>query len=324
MYNCEIVFILNKLLVICKRERLGLKLLTTMLLWMIKKTKTIQFDLKSTLVGPLWARAKYSQIYPELLEDFQAIDLIKKIKEKHSDSQQEFEKMENFVDEYYGLAFVNRAIIFDNIIKEYLKKYPYACIINLGCGFDTTYSRVDNGNLTWYNLDLPEVINYRKELIPETSRNRVIPKSIFDFTWFDDIDYDEEKGIFFIAGGLFQYFYEHKVSELIIKMSLKFPKGELIFDNPSRIGIKIINRRFKKQGVEGVTFVFHVGNPKKQFTKLSNNINLVNSFPFFRKMEIKKEWKLKTKLMIFLCNKLHIVKFIHLCFLSNSTSSFLK
>lgn len=33
---------------------------------------------------------------------------------------------------------------------------------NLGCGLDTTFERVDNGLLQWYDLDLPDAVELRK------------------------------------------------------------------------------------------------------------------------------------------------------------------
>ena len=35
--------------------------------------------LESTMVGPLWARAKYSVLYPEILEDPQAEIILNKV-----------------------------------------------------------------------------------------------------------------------------------------------------------------------------------------------------------------------------------------------------
>jgi O-methyltransferase involved in polyketide biosynthesis len=33
---------------------------------------------------------------------------------------------------------------------------PKGTVINLGAGLDDTFSRVDNGRVSWYNLDLPD------------------------------------------------------------------------------------------------------------------------------------------------------------------------
>ncbi|NFR58916.1 class I SAM-dependent methyltransferase [Clostridium botulinum] len=73
-----------------------------------------------------------------------------------------------------------------------MSKYPNSAIVNLGAGLDTTFFRVDNGNLNWYNIDLPDVIELRKKLLPESNREKCITKFFLDVSWFNDIkkDYD--------------------------------------------------------------------------------------------------------------------------------------
>lgn len=40
-----------------------------------------------------------------------------------------------------------RTIMFRDLLKEHLAKYPQAVFINLGCGFDDKFSQVENGTL---------------------------------------------------------------------------------------------------------------------------------------------------------------------------------
>jgi len=71
------------------------------------------------------------------------------------------------------------------------------------------------GILTKYDLDLPEVIQFRKTFIPESPRSTYISKSVFDYSWFDDIEFESDRGIFFFAAGVFNYFKEFEVKSLI-------------------------------------------------------------------------------------------------------------
>ena len=54
---------------------------------------------EETMLGPLWARAKYSQLYPELLNDLKAIDIIKKV-------DYDFSKIEDYLGEWRGLGLM--------------------------------------------------------------------------------------------------------------------------------------------------------------------------------------------------------------------------
>jgi hypothetical protein len=60
-------------------------------------------------------------------------------------------------------------------------------IVNIGTGLDTTFQRVDEGTVLWINIDLPDVFALRQKLIPDSGREMTIAKSVFDFTWIDDI-----------------------------------------------------------------------------------------------------------------------------------------
>jgi len=204
-----------------------------------------------------------------------------------------------------------RAKIFDDFIKHFIKKFPRASVVNLGSGLDTTFYRIDNGSINWYDLDLPEAIKYRNKVIPPAQRCFSIAYSIFDYSWMNKIYYEKEKGILFISGGLFYYFEEKKVSELIIKMATHFNGGELIFDNLSGLGNRILTRKLRETGVK---YKFGVGNPQKQLGKWSNKISVLDWFTYFSKIYLNPKWKFKTRMMMKLTDWLNLGKFIHISF----------
>ena len=84
---------------------------------------------------------------------------------------------------------------FDDKIKAYIADHPRASVINLGAGLDTTFYRVDNGTIHWYDHDLPAVIDIKRQLLPEPDRVTYIAKSLFDPSWFEDVTYIED-GVF--------------------------------------------------------------------------------------------------------------------------------
>jgi len=55
-------------------------------------------------------------------------------------------------------------------------------------------------------IDLPDVVALRQKLIPDSEREMTIAKSIFDFTWADDISrLTKGRPILFMAAGLLCY-----------------------------------------------------------------------------------------------------------------------
>jgi len=125
----------------------------------------------------------------------------------------------------------------DNKVKAYIKEHTHASVVNLGAGFDTAFYRVDNGTIRWYDLDLPEVIEIRKQLLPETDRSTYIAQSFLDPGWCQEIN--TENGVFMVAGGLFRYFSEAEVRQFFSLLADSFPGCEIVFEAESKSSIDI-------------------------------------------------------------------------------------
>lgn len=65
-------------------------------------------------------------------------------------------------------------------VKYYLKNHPNAAVVNLGCGLDNTGRRCDNGSCRIYNIDFPNVIAVRNELLPAGGREENLPFDLND------------------------------------------------------------------------------------------------------------------------------------------------
>ena len=136
----------------------------------------------------------------------------------------------------------------EDTVNEYLRNHPRATIINLGAGLDTTFYRVDNGLLNWYDIDLPDVIEIRKMLLPETERSKYIKESIFDMKWIKYIGKIED-GLLFISGGVLEYCDKNVVGKFFSDLAEHFPGSEIVF-NVSRqniIAAFILNRTMKSR-----------------------------------------------------------------------------
>ncbi len=273
-------------------------------------------SIQSTMVGPLWARATFSKRYPHILKDQEASHIFAKVAKKHPEAEAKFAAMEQLVDQFLGLFFLVRARVIDESVRNYLIGNPEASVVNLGCGLDTAFTRVDNGRLLWFNLDLPDAIDYRLGLIPETTRSKCIPKSVFELSWFDDIDFTPTRGAFFIAAGLFPYFSEAALISLCNSMAERFTGAELMFDAGSRLGNVFVNRRFKKYGITGLKQHFDLGDPVRQLSKWSDKIEVIEWFPHFARTQREQTWKWKTRTLMNLCDWFNLSKFAHVRFMS--------
>lgn len=268
------------------------------------QTQTVQ----STMLLPLWGRAAASEKNPEILYDRQAIEIIKNCDFDFSSVAQTF-------GEFGGICYVVRARKIENAIRAFIQKHPRATIVNIGAGVDTSFSRVDNGTLRWYNLDLPDAIAFRQRFLPDSERNVSIAKSLLDATWFDDVSFRPENGIFFVAGGVFYYFKEQQLREIFKAMGRRFPGGEMYFDAESKQAVKKSNRMVQKTGNKGAMMYFYVNDAKK-LESWSPDIRLISCEEYFKDIPSNKQWSLKLRLMMKVSDRIGIMKFVHLGFQS--------
>jgi len=265
-------------------------------------------DVQETMLGPLWARATYGELYPVILSDPKANQIIKEI-------NYNFSKIQEYLDEWRALGLLVRANSFDEALKDYIDKFPNATVVNIGAGLDTTFYRVDNGTIKWYDLDLPNAIQYRRKFLVESSRNKFIAKSALDYNWFDDIEFSQDKGIFFIAGGFVYYFKEEEISSLLSAMAERFPGGEIVFDCISKLAVKVGNRRAKKFGSEEPVWHLAIGNPKKKIALWSKKIKVIDWFTMWARTSINADWSEKTQKMIRRTERLKTAKIVLLKFI---------
>lgn len=265
--------------------------------------------IQETMLGPLWARANYSKLYPEMLKDDMAFEIIEKVDYDFSETK-EFLTGKN---DFRALGLLVRSKQFDNALLKYMEKYPQATIVNIGAGLDTTFFRVDNGKIKWYNLDLPNAIEYRKQFIKEGPRNKCISNSALDFNWFNEVEWSEEDGIFFIIGGLTYYFKEEDLRKLFLAMVGHFSGGEIVFDVMSKLAIKKFNQLAKKMGKDEVVY-FSVKNPESIFPQWSDKIQVLDWFPIWSRTKINQNWNKRTIKMIKLTRRLKTSKIVLLKF----------
>ena len=121
-----------------------------------------------------------------------------------------------------------RAKKYDEYVNSFLKENPDGIIVNIGCGMDSRFQRIDNGKVTFFDLDLPEMIEYKKQFYAETDRYHLIAASVFDYAWMDQVAKIGKHPVLFMAEGVFMYLDGEKVKDLILTLQSRFPGSELV------------------------------------------------------------------------------------------------
>ena len=114
----------------------------------------------------------------------------------------------------------------------------------MGCGLDCTGRSCDNGSCKIYNLDFPDVITVRNELLPAGEREENIPCDLNNTEWFRKID--SSNGAVFFSSGVFYYFLTEQVKALVQAMADAFPGGVLVFNAANRTAVKMIAKTWLK------------------------------------------------------------------------------
>lgn len=214
---------------------------------------------QETLVIPLYARMLCTKQYPNLFQDTRAADMMAQMDYDFSELEQ---KGKGIVYRFGALETAMRQYDLAWEVRDYLKNHPKAAVVNLGCGLDLTGESCDNGSCKIYNLDFPDVIALREQLLPKMDRVRNLPVDLKDTTWFEQID--AAGGVVFFAAGVFYYFQTAQVKTLFSKMARRFPGGRLVFDAAGKKAVRLMIQSWVKSlGISDVDAYFYVDDPER-------------------------------------------------------------
>ena len=269
---------------------------------MITASATHLGSVQKTLLLPLWGRAVETRKPHPLLVDRAAVRIIDSM-------DYDFSTISSNISFVTQLAWVARSLHIDRSIRRFLEQHPSATIVNLGCGLDTTFERVDNGELSWFDLDLPDVIDLRVQFIQPGPRRRFLAGSILDDAWIDPVK--RVHPVFFIAAGLLYYFDEGQVRLVLSQLADHFPGSELVFDACSPRGLRIANKKVIHGGGmdAGAQLKWGIGKAV-ELEKWDRRITVLAAYPIFR--GLKGTLSFKEKWGTFLSDTLRIMSLIHL------------
>ena len=208
---------------------------------MSEKTPKKWDAVSETLLLPLYARAVESQRPDPLLKDDKAVEIVWKM-------EYDFGRMK--LSDGDNVAMILRLREFDRLVREFLKCYPEAAVVHIGCGLDTRFERVDNQQVEWYDLDLPEVIDLRKRLIGgEKARYHLLSNSVFEEAWLETLQIQAQRPFLFLAEAVLLYFEEVRVKTLVLTLQSRFPGAELVCDAHTPFAIWTDNLQFAMGGL---------------------------------------------------------------------------
>ena len=227
---------------------------------------------QETLIIPLYARKMCSTLFPRLFYDETAVRLIDKVDYDFSQAEK---NSRSLMQRFGALEVAMRQNDLAWEVRDYLSGHPNAAVVNLGCGLDDTGRACDNGSCKIYNLDFPDVIAVRNELLPAGEREENIFCDLNDTAWISKID--ASGGAVFFAAGVFYYFLTEQVRTLVQAMADAFPGGLLVFDAANRTAVKMIAKTWLKGAkIKNVGAYFAVSDAPKELPAWDSRLRVSN------------------------------------------------
>jgi len=128
-----------------------------------------------------------------------------------------------------------RAKMLDERVRHFIADHPDAVVVDLGAGLGTGMLRVaPPATVDWYNVDLPNVIALRDELVPASDHAYSVAASLADDAWTDSIPSDRPTML--IADGLLAFLAETVIVNLFRHIPEHFRSGELAMNDYAEVG----------------------------------------------------------------------------------------
>ena len=119
-------------------------------------------------------------------------------------------------------------------------------MVEIGTGLNTRFDRVDNGQVHWIDLDLPDTIELRRKFFADSGRRRMVAASVLDDDWLPAVA-AAPGPYFFAAEGVFVYLAQ--APEAIARLAERFGGALLAIDTYSQRMLERQHQRAAKKNM---------------------------------------------------------------------------
>jgi len=172
---------------------------------------------QQTLLIPLFGRALESRKSKGLLTDTKAEAIVDAL-------DYDFSKWKG------GSSLIGatlRTLMFDQAIRSFAS--DTATFVEIGCGLNTRFERIDDGKTLWIEFDLPDTIALRRQFFADTPRRRMLAASATATNWMDEAERETGPRCF-ISEAVLIYLEEAQVRDVVEELRKRFPGSLLIMD----------------------------------------------------------------------------------------------
>jgi O-methyltransferase involved in polyketide biosynthesis len=174
---------------------------------------------QETLLIPLYGRAVETRKPNGLIRDPLAVEIVDRL-------DYNFAKWDR-ARSLAGTALRTR--MFDEDVQAFLAEHPTGLVVELGCGLNTRFERIDNGRARWLDIDLPDAIELRRALFDIHPRRTMIAADLASPVCLAGL---QEIGgpLCFVSEGVLMYLDPPQAERTLARLASTFPGSGLVMD----------------------------------------------------------------------------------------------
>ncbi|MEM6452126.1 MAG: class I SAM-dependent methyltransferase [Cyanobacteria bacterium P01_D01_bin.105] len=180
-------------------------------------------SVQETLLIPLLGRAVQTQRKNGLIQDEKAVQIVESLDYDFS----KWKKAQSLA----GATFRTR--MYDQDVQSFLAEHPTGTVVEIGCGLNTRFERLDNGQAHWFDLDLPDTIALRRQFFQDQPRRTMLEASVLDTDWMEPVAATGGPWCF-ISEAVLIYLEAAQVRQAVTQIAARFPDAWLLIDTTSQ------------------------------------------------------------------------------------------
>jgi len=254
-------------------------------------------DVSATSFITLYCHALDARSDSPILNDRKSVEITESLNKTLAGSDLPLDRilLSGGLNKKLVLHIVVRAKKYDDYARDFLNRFPDGVIINIGCGLDSRFPRIDNGRVTFYDLDLPSVISLRRDYFSETDRYRFIASSVLNYGWMKHVR-NHPGPFLFMAEGVFMYLGRDDVRSLVLRLRETFPGSELVCEVVNSVWLSpllkpVLDFKLQREAHLGRDAMFRSGlRDSREMETWHPGIQFLDEWSYFDSDEPKLGW----------------------------------
>ena len=178
---------------------------------------------QETLLIPLLGRAAETQKENGLVNDEKAVEIVNALDYDFS----KWKKSKSLA----GATLRTR--LFDQDVQAFLAEHPTGTVVEIGCGLNTRFERLDNGKAQWFDLDLPDSLALRRRFFEDQPRRTMLEASVLETDWMETVAATGGPWCF-ISEAVIIYLEPEQARQAITQIANRFPGAWILTDTTAQ------------------------------------------------------------------------------------------